>query len=340
MLRHSKISTITLSVLLALVCLVLSTALVACSGEEEVEEVANPVEPVEVRVAVYRGPMSMGFAPFITRAQNDETYNSFEFALMPNWGEIMTSVEQGAVDVAVVPVGAALALNTTTGGGVSVVDICAQGDIWVVTGDKNVAALDDLHQRTVYTTPMGSAADTAVRYLLDKSLGEDGVTLESLDAPSKVVAELSADPHALGILEEPYASAAFLYDENLFGRVDITKSWGKHVKDGSKLVEGVVIVRNVFADAHPEAIQEFVEQQAQSTRELLDDPTVNCQQVYDLGFVDTLELAEAIVPRAHLKCTRGQKMHDVLSAYLAIIQANSEDYVDTAVPDESFYRYV
>lgn len=326
--------------LFALLCLVLSSVLLACTGDDEPETAVQGPDPVEVRVGVQRGPASMGMASFITSAQNDETYNHFAFAIMPGWRDITEAVAEGTVDMAVVPVGVATSLYADTAGAISVVDVCSLGQIYVVTGDKNVEALDSLHDRKVLMTSMGEVADSATEFLLNRSLGEGGVQIEMVDTQSELVAKLSADPHALGILEEPYATAANLYDDDLFGRVDLAEQWTKHVPDGSQLVENVTIVRDEFADAHPEAVLEFVEGQAQATQDLIDDPTVYAQEAYDLGFVDSLELAECLVPRANLVCMRGEDMHTALAPFIATVYAQSEIYDEALLPDDAFYRYV
>ncbi len=325
---------------LALLCLAISCVLVACQGDDGKEDDTTTVKPVEVKVAVFRGPMSMGLAPFITSAQNEETHNSYVFVITPSWSEIKEALTEGTVDMAVVPVGAAATLYGETEGSISVVDTCALGETYVVSADSTIDSLDDLHGKDILMTSMGSATEFATQHLLTLSLGGDGVAFETLTWASDVVARLSSDPQAVAILAEPYASAAALYDTNLNYRLDLTNIWGEHVLDGSQLVTGVTVVRNSFADEHPEAVLEFVEGHAQATQDVLDDPSVKAQEAFDLGLVDTAELGEKMIPHAHLVVIRGEEMKQPLSAFLNLLFSGSEAYAESALPDDGFYRYV
>ena len=240
-------------------------------------------ESVEVRVASLKGPTSIGLVRFMDQAADGETDNEFDFAISAAADEIVPKVIQGDIDIALVPANLASVLYNKTEGAVQVIDINTLGVLNVVTGDAGVASFGDLAGRTVYMTGKGTTPEYVMNYLLERAGLTGQVTLEFKSEPTEVLSALLADPSAVGVLPEPFKTAAIAKSEgSLSVPVSLTDAWDELAGDtGSRLLTGVTVVRRAFAEEHPEAVAEFLSCHAASVEAVNAAPADWAQAVVD-----------------------------------------------------------
>ncbi|QEK18977.1 hypothetical protein LAJLEIBI_03001 [[Clostridium] hylemonae DSM 15053] len=89
------------------------------------------------------------------------------------------------------------------------------------------------------------------------------VTIEYKSEHAEVAAALAADETAAGLLPQPFVTTAD-ENENLKIALDLNQMWEDKMSDGSRLVTGVVIVRNEFLNEHKDAVDKFMEQYEKS----------------------------------------------------------------------------
>ena len=327
-----------------MVTLVIALAIAACAGqsatsqaEPEPEPETAPVEPAEVHVASLKGPTSIGRASFMGNVDTLELNNTYTFTIATAADEILPAVIKGEVDIALIPANAAAVLYNKTEGGISVIDINTLGVLNVVTGDESIQQFADLAGKTVYMTGKGATPEYAMNFLLNKAGIADQVTLEFKSEPTEVVQALSADATAMGVLPQPFATAACVKNEALKAVIDLTDVWASSVDDGSQLLTGVTIVRNEFLAEHPEAVAEFIEQQAASVDAANADPAGVAPLVVAAGIIDAEPVAAKAIPSCHLVCITGAEMQSALSGYLQTLFDSDPASVGGALPTDSFY---
>ena len=327
-----------------MVTLVIALAIAACAGqsatsqpEPEPEPEAAPVEPAEVHVASLKGPTSIGLASFMGSVDTLELNNTYTFTIATAADEILPAVIKGEVDIALIPANAAAVLYNKTEGGISVIDINTLGVLNVVTGDESIQQFADLAGKTVYMTGKGATPEYAMNFLLNKAGIADQVTLEFKSEPTEVVQALSADATAAGVLPQPFATAACVKNEALKAVIDLTDVWASSVDDGSQLLTGVTIVRNEFLTEHPEAVAEFIEQQAASVDAANADPAGVAPLVVAAGIIEAEPVAAKAIPSCHLVCITGAEMQSALSGYLQTLFDSDPASVGGALPTDSFY---
>ena len=330
--------------LVLMVTLVIALAIAACAGqsatsqaEPEPEPEAAPVESAEVHVASLKGPTSIGLASFMGNVDTLELNNTYTFTIATAADEILPAVIKGEVDIALIPANAAAVLYNKTEGGISVIDINTLGVLNVVTGDESIQQFADLAGKTVYMTGKGATPEYAMNFLLNKAGIADQVTLEFKSEPTEVVQALSADATAVGVLPQPFATAACVKNEALKAVIDLTDVWASSVDDGSQLLTGVTIVRNEFLAEHPEAVAEFIEQQAASVDAANADPAGVAPLVVAAGIIDAEPVAAKAIPSCHLVCITGAEMQSALSGYLQTLFDSDPASVGGALPADSFY---
>ncbi len=320
-------------------------SLAGCSGSADAgastqeAQSAAAADPVNVRVASLKGPTSIGLVAFMDEAAAAEPgfVNTYEFTVAGTADEVVPKVISGDIDIALLPANVASVLYNKTDGGVAALDVNTLGVLSVVTGDASVAAFADLAGRTVYLTGKGTTPEYVMGYLLDKAGIADAVTLEFKSEAAEVVSALATDASAVGILPEPYKTAALVKNEALGSPVSLTEVWDEYADDGSRLVTGVTLVRSEFAAEHPEAVSEFMDAQAKSVESVNADPDTWAQSVVAHGIIEAAPVAKKAIPGCNLVCLTGAEMKSALAGYLGVLADYDASSVGGSLPEDDFY---
>ncbi len=311
----------------------------SAAGSAATDGAGAAAEPVEVHVASLKGPTSIGLVQFMDRAADGETDNEFDFAINTAADEIVPKVIQGDIDIALVPANVASVLYNKTEGAVQVIDINTLGVLNVVTGDASVTSFGDLAGRTVYMTGKGTTPEYVMNYLLERAGLTGQVALEFKSEPTEVLSALLADPSAVGVLPEPFKTAAIAKSEGkLSTPVSLTDVWDELAGDtGSRLLTGVTVVRRAFAEEHPEAVTEFLSCHAASVKAVNAAPADWAQAVVDAGIVDNATIAEKAIPGCMLVRQTGKDMKAALGGYLQVLADADASAVGGKLPADDFY---
>ena len=144
----------------------------------------------------------------------------------------MPKVIQGDIDIAQVTANEASELYNKTAGAEKGLGIITLGVLNVVTGDANVASFGDLAGHTVYMTGKGTTPEYVMNYLLVRAGLTGQVALELKSEPTELLSVLLADPSAVGVLPEPFKTAAIAKSEGkLSAPVSLTDVWDELAGD-------------------------------------------------------------------------------------------------------------
>ena len=292
-----------------------------------------------VRVGSLKGPTSMGLAELMDRAEKGETENDYTFTMAGKADELVGSIASGDLDIVLVPANVASILYTKTQGNVNVIDINTLGVLYVVASDASISSMEDLKGKTVYMTGKGTTPEYVMNYLLSENGLTDGdVTLEFKSEATEVASVLKEDSSAVGVLPQPFATAACIQNEALKPVLDLTEQWNLLNKEnGSQLVTGVTIVRSDFLKENEEAVKLFIEDHKASaayTSEHLDEAA---EMVAALGIVEKAPIAKKAMPACNIVCITGEEMKSALSGYLSVLEAADAKSVGGQLPADDFY---
>lgn len=315
------------------------------TSEESADQSSNASENNEnasgaaVRVGSLKGPTSMGLAELMDRAEKGETENDYTFTMVGKADELVGSVANGDLDIVLVPANVASILYTKTQGNVNVIDINTLGVLYVVASDDSISSMEDLKGKTLYMTGKGTTPEYVMNYLLSENGLTDGdVTLEFKSEAAEVASVLKEDPSAVGVLPQPFATAACIQNEALKPVLDLTEQWNLLNKEnGSQLVTGVTIVRSDFLKEHEAAVKLFMEDHKASaayTSEHLDEAA---EMVAALGIVEKAPIAKKAMPACNIVCITGEEMKSALSGYLSVLEAADAKSVGGQLPGDDFY---
>lgn len=309
-------------------------------AEEPGEETAVPAaEPVTVHVGSLKGPTSIGLVRLMEESANGETQNQYEFTMETAADTLLAKMAQGELDIALVPANVASVFYHKTQGGISVIDINTLGVIYMVSADTSIESVEDLAGKTICLTGKGTTPDLALQYLLDThGLSVEDVTLEYKSEAAEVAAFLAEDAEAVGLLPQPFVTAAMMQNESLKIVLDMTEQWDiAQGEGGNTLVTGVTIVRNEFLAEHEEAVLSFLTDHKASAEYANTETAATAELVAAQGIIEKAPVAEAAIPYCNIVYIDGDEMKTALSGYLNILDGQNAGFIGGSLPEDSFY---
>ena len=295
--------------------------------------------PESVRIGSLKGPTSLGILDLMDRAEKGETKHPYEFRMAVGADELLPLMAKGELDMALIPANVAAVLYHKTEGGVCVVDINTLGVLYLVTGDEAVAGPADLKGRTICLTGKGATPEASLRYVLDRSgLGEGDYVLEYRSEPTEVAALLAEDPSRVGLLPQPFDTAALMQNGDLRIAMDMNAQWEQlQGGEGGGMVTGVTVVRREFLEEHEDVVEDFLEEHGSSVDAVNGDPEKGAAMAVRAGIVAKEAIAAEAIPRCNLVCVTGEEMKAALSAYLEALAGFDAGLIGGALPEEDFY---
>lgn len=296
-------------------------------------------DQISVRIGSLKGPTSMGLVHLMDESEAGNTENQYEFTMVTAADELLGKVVSGDLDIALVPANVASVLYNKTQGGISVIDINTLGVLDIVASDTSITSIADLKGRTVYMTGKGTSPDYVFRYLLSANgMTENDVTIEFKSEPTEVAAVLKEQPDAIGLLPQPFVTAACAQNEKLSIVLDLTKEWqAVQGEGGSRLVTGVTIARNEFLENHPDAITLFLQEHAASAEYTETNPDETAELIAAKGIIEKAPVAKKALPYCNITCLTGEEMKTALSGYLQVLFDQNPSSVGGKLPEDGFY---
>ena len=312
------------------------------NGSRGVQSIAETREAAKIRVGSLKGPTSMGILFLMDKAEIGGTTDDYEFRVATGADELLPLIVKGELDIALLPANVAAVLYQKTNGGIAVIDINTLGVLYMVTGTAGVDGIAELKGKTIYLTGKGTTPEAALHYVMEKNgLAKDDYTLEFKSEATEVAAILADNPDAIGLLPQPFITAALMQNDALKVILDLNEEWmraGQNTDaDGAGMVTGVTVVRKAFLEEHPEAVEDFLEEHALSVEAINADAATGAALAVSAGIVAKEAIAQKAIPECNITCVTGEEMKTALSAYLDVLADFNAELVGGQVPAEDFY---
>lgn len=297
-------------------------------------------EKVTVKVGALKGATTLGLLPLEDKAANGEAGENYEFSMMTAADELLPMMIKGELDIALLPSNVASILYQKTNGGVTVIDINTLGVLYMVSGDSSITGVEDLEGRTIYLTGKGTTPDYVLHYILSGN-GMDAdsdCTLEYKSEATEVAALLAENPDAIGLLPQPFVTAACAQNDALSVILDMNAEWEKlQGEDGSRLVTGVTVVRNEFLQEHENAVVTFMEEHQASAQSMNSDVENGAKLAAASGIIAKEPIALKAIPKCNITYIDGADMKQALSGYLEVLYEQNPESIGGALPGDDFY---
>ena len=292
-----------------------------------------------IRVASLKGPTSLGLLFLMDKANKGETANTYEFRMATGADEILPLMVKGDLDIALIPANVASILYHKTQGGVEVIDINTLGVLYMVSGEDGLTDFTDLKGKTIYLTGKGTTPDYVLQYLLNANgMSVDDVTLEYKSEATEVASVLAEDPTAIGLLPQPFVTAACMQNDALKVIFDLNEEWNKvQGASGSSMVTGVTVVRKEFLEENEEAVKAFMEEHKASAEAINADPATGAALAVEAQIVAKEPIAQKAIPDCNITYMDKAEMKQALSGYLDVLFHQDSQSIGGGLPESDFY---
>ena len=292
-----------------------------------------------IRVGSLKGPTSMGLVSLMDKASRGETSNVYEFTMAGKADELVGKIANGDLDIALLPANVASVLYAKTQGNITVLDINTLGVLYVVASDDSISSMADLRGRTIYMTGKGTTPEYVMNYLLkENGLSTSDVDLQFKSEATEVASLLKQDSSAIGVLPQPFATAACIQNPDLKTVLDLTEQWNMLNKDtGSMLVTGVTLVRSDFLRENHSPVADFIKDHEASTLFATEHAEDASRLIAEQGIVEKAPIAQKALPYCNIVCLTGQEMKDALSGYLSTLHEQDPKSIGGQMPGDDFY---
>ncbi len=323
-----------------LASLVLFCSLLAgCAGTNKAAEVSPKdvaAEETTIRIGALKGPTSMGLLYLINDGNIRQSGNKYEFRMAKGADELLPLMVKGELDIALVPANVASILYAKTEGGIKMIDVNTLGVLYMVSGDDSYKSITDLRGKRIYLTGKGTTPDYVLQYLLaENGVAAGDCTLEYKSEAAEVAAVLAENPQAVGLLPQPFVTAACMQNEALSVVLDMDEEWNK--VQGHGMVTGVTVVRKDFLEENEPAVQAFLTEHAASVEAINEDAATGAAYAVEAGIVAKELIAQRAIPDCNITCMTGEEMRDAVSGYLQVLYDQSPEAVGGALPGDELY---
>ncbi len=319
-----------------------ATDTAASSTEESAAASSEDViEKTNVNVLAISGPTGIGMAEMMRKNENGETQNAYQFSITSTPSDAMTAIVSGSADIAACPLNLAAKICQKTENEVQVLAVNTLGVLYIVTNGVEINSFTELDGKEVIASGEGATPEYAMKYLCDAY--EIQVDLNFVDEFSTAATMVASGEAQIALLAEPSVSSALVKNSDLQVALNLTQIWREAGEAGKiekvELAQGCVIVRSEFANEHPEAIEAFLSEYAESISyvsdpENLDDAASLCE-TYEI--VPKAAIAKMAIPNCNLVCITGEEMKTIVTENLRVLFQYDSASIGGAMPSESFY---
>ena len=324
-----------LRTLALLLILALALPIVACS---------TPQDTTEISIYTLNGTTGFGMAKLISDAKEDGTLSHYKFEVKTDASDVTSALINGDADIAALPTNAAANVYNKTGGKVSVLAVNTLGCLYLLTNEnESVKSFADLKGKTVYAPAQNPTF--ILKYLCEKNglkVGEDvTINSEAFAAPAALKDAVASGKVDIAVLPEPMVTLATSAAKKsgavtLTTALDLTEEWNR-VATKDTLVQGCLVIRNEFLEAHPEAVKQFLAAYKASVEYLEEDLDAASQMIVDAGIFANAAVAKTAIPKCNVCYVDGADMKNAMNAYLEVLYGINPASIGGALPADDFY---
>lgn len=300
-----KISRINLAIIVSSLVLIITLLALFCSCTQQNNEATNA--NTIVKIGALNGPTSVGL--------KEMPQEGYDISKQNQPDALVSDIAAENIDIALVPANIAATIYNKTNGSIKVIDINTLNVLKLLSQKQNI---DSIKGKTIYSAGKGTVVQANIEiYLKAKGLSTSDVNIQYKSDANEVVASLLNDANAVGIVNEPVASAALQKNPSLHKidafEKDIENSFG----DKATPITGVTIARTKFLDNNKLAVSKFLKDHKSSIEKSIENSqeAKNC----NISFI------------------AGDEMKSKLSSFIKYIYELNPNLVGNKVPDDDFF---
>ncbi len=316
-----------ISLVLTLVLALTALSLFSCGKED----------PVDVRVFALKGPTGMGMAQLMEENELGNAKNNYTFTIASSPDEVSAEIIKGNYDIAAVPTNLASVLYNKTEGKIRIAAVNTLGVLYILENGNTISSLADLEGKHIYATGQASTPE----YVLDYILKANNVNCEVtyLADHSELATLMVSGDAEIGMLPVPNATTVLMQSEARIA-LNVTEEWEKAAAlngDNGALYQGCIIINPDFIEAHPDAVEEFLEEYAASVKFINENAETASTYIEKFGIIPKAAIAKAAIPNANIVCITGDEMASGLMGFFEVLYGSNPKSVGGKLPAEDIF---
>lgn len=316
-----------ISIILALVLALTALSLFSCGKED----------PVDVRVFALKGPTGMGMAQLMEENELGNAKNNYTFTIASSPDEVSAEIIKGNYDIAAVPTNLASVLYNKTEGKIRIAAVNTLGVLYILENGNTIGSLADLEGKHIYATGQASTPE----YVLDYILKANNINCEVtyLADHSELATLMVSGDAEIGMLPVPNATTVLMQSEARIA-LNVTEEWEKAAAlngDDGALYQGCIIINPDFIEAHPDAVEEFLEEYAASVKFINENAETASTYIEKFGIIPKAAIAKAAIPNANIVCITGDEMASGLMGFFEVLYGSNPKSVGGKLPAEDIF---
>lgn len=317
--------------IIALLCatILLITAFASCSA------VKLDLE-LEIKISVLNGTTGFGAAKLISDTKSGNSALNYNFTVETDAANITAGLINGSIDIAALPTNAAATVYSKTEGKIKIAAVNTLGVLYLmVNGEKvTVESISDLEGMTVYCP----AQNPAFIFEAICRANDLNVTIDTAFAqPADLRTALASGQVDVAVLPEPMVTIAKSANDKLVTALDLTKEWEKAYGENT-LMQGCIVVRTEWAEAHPKELEEFLAEYKASIEYTVANPAEAAEIIVSTGvFAGKAPVAAKAIPNCNIVYIDGEEMATAMSVFFEKLYAVKPAAVGGKLPDSGIY---
>lgn len=303
---------------------------------------------VTVRFGCLSGPTGVGAVKLMADAEAGTTLNDYEVTIAAENTEIAGKLTNGDIDIACIASNVAANLYNKTEGDIQALCLSTLGVLYILErGEKGftptITSMADLKGKTIVANGQGANPEYVLDYLLSANGVNPDTDVEIIWKATgpEVMAEMVTGDAQIAMLPMPVAAAAQIQakqteDREVKSVLSLTDEWNKVTED-SVLTMTTVVVRTEFAQEHPEAVANFLQEYAASIEYVNTNVEDAAALVEQYGIVAKAAIAKAAIPACNLVFIDGADMMNQITGYYEVLYNANPTSIGGKVPDSAFY---
>lgn len=318
--------------IVALLCAIVTLTALLCSCN------VGEIEELEIKVSVLNGTTGFGAAKLMSDATSGQTELNYKFTVEKDPEPITKGLINGSIDIAMLPTNAAATLYNKTNGGIRIAAVNTLGVLYlVVNGEKvEISNIAELNGKTVYCPAQNPAFIFEAICRASGLVPGESITIDTSYAkPEELRTAIVSGLVDIAVLPEPMVTIAKSANASLTTALDLTEIW-EAIYPGT-IMQGCVVVRTEWAEAHPKELEEFLVEYQNSVVFTTTNPTEASVMIAELGIFAQAKVAEKAIPSCNIEFIDGKEMSDGLAFFFEKLFAVNPAAVGGEIPDEAIY---
>ena len=267
-----------------------------------------------------------------------ETEVVYEMFATPQ--ELLPKMIKKEIDIGFMPVNVAAKVYDSTNHKIICCGITGEGNLALITKNKNIKSLKDLIGKTVFVAGLGATPEYITKYILEKEgivlNDEKGIFLDFSLPTNQIVPELLAGKIDYAIVPEPFITIASEKSKNKINIIDLQKDYFlKYFGQNYPLT--VMVVRSDFAEENPDLIKTFLEQYKSALSWTLDNLSDAGQLCEKYNFGLKKNVVEKSIPKSNYVFIPAVEGKLIIESLLQLFIEEDNSFLNGKLPEDDFY---